>query len=153
MKNLLDNSDLNDLQLNEQSRLFLGQIAKWCKFLGIMGFIGVGLMVILAFSMGSLMNSSIGSAAYGGMGMIGSGFLTAIYLIMAIVYFFPVYYLYKFSVNLKQSLFTNNNQELTDAFKYLKSHFMFIGILVIIMLAIYALIFLIALIGGAAAFL
>jgi hypothetical protein len=71
---------------------------------------------------------------------------------MAVVYrrslFFPVYYLNKFASNAKIACATNDSDKLTVSFQYLKSHYKFIGIIVIF--SLYFLMIIIAFIGGAA---
>jgi hypothetical protein len=56
--------------------------------------------------------------------MMGSGFLSAIYIIIALFYFFPVYYLFQFSSKWKLS--SNDNDLINSSFEYLKSHYKFI---------------------------
>lgn len=43
----------SNLQLTEESKSFLREIAKWAYFLSILGFVGVGFMVILALFYGN----------------------------------------------------------------------------------------------------
>lgn len=138
------------LRVNNFAIDFLRETAKWAGFLAIIGFIGIGLMVIIALFFGAAM-ASLSSLGSGGMGgAIGGGFFTVIYLIMAALYFFPVYYLYKFSSNMKRALQLKDEDTLTKSFEYLKSHYKFIGILTIILLSFYLLLFLIGLLGAAA---
>jgi hypothetical protein len=56
-ENLTQVSNLNELKLNNHSIGFLKETAKWANFLAIMGFIGIGLIVILAFFMGAVLSS------------------------------------------------------------------------------------------------
>ena len=62
-----------------------------------------------------------------------------IYVLIGLLYFFPVFYLFKFSSKVRTALATKNTQELDAAFENLKSHYKFIGILMIITLSIYVL--------------
>jgi len=68
-------------------------------------------------------------------------------LVFAVIYYVPMFYLLKFSTLSKNAIANLDASGLTQAFKYLKSYWVYLGILVIIVLAIYLLIFLIA--GGA----
>ena len=63
---------------------------------------------------------------------------------MAVLYFFPALYLYRFTENLGKAMVSGSEQELTTAFDYLKRHYKFVGILLIISLAFIAFAFLIA---------
>ena len=68
-----------------------------------------------------------------------------IYILLAGVYFVPITYLYRFSVQVKQAVENNNEEEYTTAFQNLKSLFKFLGIFTIVMLAIYAVALVVAL--------
>lgn len=130
------------LHLTEPSCGFLKEIAKWTKFLSILGFIGIAFMVVASFFMGTAM------ASMPNMDLptthVLKWMVPAIYIIIAIVYVFPIYYLYKFSVNTRSALDRGDTDSLTEAFRYLKSHYKFIGVMVIIMMCIYA----VAIVGG-----
>jgi len=62
---------------------------------------------------------------------------------MAGIYFFPVYYLYNFSSKLKDAIRLNSEVILENSFKNLKSHYKFMGIVLLIFLVIYGGMFLI----------
>jgi len=135
-----------EIRIDGATKGFLAEIAKWTSFFAILGFIGIGFMVIAALifmSLGASLNS------YNSLFPMGGGlFVSFLYLILAVLYFFPVNYLYKFSSNMKNALRSNNQQSLTRAFEYLKSHYKFVGILTIVMLSLYILLILIAILTG-----
>jgi uncharacterized membrane protein YjgN (DUF898 family) len=133
------NQNLFELQLDQPSTAFLGEAAKWAKFLAILGFILCAFMVIAALFAGSIMSSMMASAG-GGMGsMFGGGFITVVYLVGAALYFFPCLYLFKFASQMQDALRNHEQAKLQGSFKNLKSLFRFVGILTIIILAIYIL--------------
>lgn len=138
-----------ELQLDESAKDFLKETAKWAYFLSIIGFVGIGLLVLIAIFAGtffSLMSNSVpGMAAAGG--SFGIMF-SIIYLIMALLYFFPVYFLNKFASNAKKAFRDNDSEALTNSFGYLKSHYKFIGILTVILLALYGVVLVFAVIAG-----
>ncbi|MBF4465609.1 DUF5362 family protein [Flavobacterium sp. LC2016-12] len=138
-----------ELQLDESAKDFLKETAKWAYFLSIIGFVGIGLLVVIAIFAGtffSLMSNSVpGMAAAGG--SFGIMF-SIIYLIMALLYFFPVYFLNKFASNAKKAFRDNDSEALTNSFGYLKSHYKFIGILTVILLALYGVVLVFAVIAG-----
>lgn len=122
-------------QLNAEIKGYIVTISKWGKFLSILGFIGIGLMVIAALFMGSMV-ASLSNIPEG----VSSGtMITVVYLIIAVVYFFPVLYLYKASTNLGAGIDSGSEESLTEGFKNLKSHYKFIGIFAIVILSIYVL--------------
>jgi hypothetical protein len=130
------------LELPNESQFYLWETRKWGNFLGILGFIFVGLMVLGGIGMG-MFSSAL--REYGNLGFPGFGF-TLLYLLMALLYFFPILYIYRFSSHMKIALQTKSADELNLAFKNLKSNFRFVGILCIVVLSIYALILLFVLI-------
>lgn len=135
------------LTINNNSRNFLKEISKWTFFLSILGFIGITLLIVIGvFSSivyGEIINTFYGSQIPFNLSLVS----TVIYLLFALLYFFPVYYLYSFSRKTKIALQTKNDEDLSDAFGMLKSHFKFIGVFTIIILSLYALIFIFSLIG------
>lgn len=129
--------DSFELQLTDAAKGFLKETGKWATFLSIIGFIFLGLFVLLAlamFTMGSSMIATM-SPQMSGMGAAAG----IIYLLIALLYFFPIWYLYKFGSNIKQAFAHNNTEQMTIALESLKSHYKFVGILMIIMLSFYVL--------------
>lgn len=131
------------LRINNHAIEFLGETAKWAKFLSIVGFIGIGLLIVFAF-FAQAFASTLADSESVTFSVDGGIYVTIIYLILAVIYFFPVYYLYKFSNNMKKALQTKDEDLLSSAFEMLKSHYKFIGILTIVGVSFYILIFFIA---------
>ena len=125
----------------------LSETGKWTKFLSIIGFIFSGLIVIMGLFAGSIMslipNGQIDNM-FNGMGIIIGG----MYILIGLLYFFPSWYLFKFSQKIKKALSTQNNNDLNlnAAFKNQKSFYKFWGTYMIITIGIYVLLILIALI-------
>ena len=142
---MIDQIESNDLSLTTGSKMFLKESASWTKFISIVGFVFIGLIVIIALFAGSIIGAAMEAS---GMQMLGGAFITILYLAMAVLYFFPVYYLFQFSSKMKAALEQQSSELLQQAFGNLKSHYKFIGILLIITLGLYviALVF-----GGLAA--
>jgi hypothetical protein len=141
----------NGLQLNEQAVLALKESAKWTFFLSILGFIGIGLMVLMAVFMTSMFSSIpdyIGDEYSSQMGFnpfgAAQGLFSVIYLLIAVLYFFPIYYLYKYATGIKEAINTRSSDLLSNAFVNLKSHHKFLGITALVVISLYAFIFLIA---------
>jgi hypothetical protein len=117
------------------------EAAQWSKFLAIVAFIGIGLTLII----------TIFTIAAAASGPYFSRF-ELIPLLLTIVilglYFFPALHLYNFSVKMKTGIQQNQAYDMEDAFEAIKSFFKFIGILTIVILSIYLLIFLIGGLAG-----
>jgi hypothetical protein len=138
------------LHLNDQAVSALKEGARWTYFLSILGFVGVGLMVVASIFMSTIF-SSLPNASEGNfnneMGFNPSGFgslITVLYLIFAVIYFFPVYYLYKYSTGIKKAIHNKSSELIANAFVHLKSHHKFIGVSVLIVISLYTIIFVFA---------
>ncbi|PID67582.1 MAG: hypothetical protein CR968_05930 [Flavobacteriia bacterium] len=138
-----------NLYLSESAKAYLKETAGWAKFLAIVGFVMLGLMVIAGFSMGALFSAMPQLSDQPGVDMPRSfgAAMGFIYLIIALIYFFPLYFLFKFSTNIKQAIETNDEQVLTESFNFLKRHYKYVGIMMIIVLGIYVLMFLLVMLG------
>ncbi|HEY8398583.1 MAG TPA: DUF5362 family protein [Flavihumibacter sp.] len=128
-------SHLFELKIDDSSNSYLQETAKWAKFLSILGFVLCGIMVLVGLGMATALNEV--PSMYGG---VSSVLFSVIYIAMAALYFFPCLYLYRFAVNMKNALQANEPAQLQESFKNLKSTFRFVGILTIIVLALYALV-------------
>ncbi len=136
------------LNLTPEIKKFLKETAKWAKFIAIVGFISIGIMVIAAFSIGTIMSMMMSQVADDIPMAIPPMFFTVIYLVLALISFFPIYYLYKFAANMQLALKREDDIALNESFRNLKAHYKFYGILLAIFLGFYALIILLS-IGSA----
>jgi len=118
------------------SASYLREAAKWGKFLAIVGFVIIGIMVLSGLFAGAAMSMYLPQEA---IGMAGGGFFAFFHLLGALLYFFPVLYLYRFSGNMEDALRRHDEQLLTSSFANLKSLFKFVGVLAIIIFAFYGL--------------
>jgi amino acid transporter len=138
-----------ELQLNQSAKDFLKETAKWAYFLAIMGFIGIGFLLIAAIFAGAIF-ATVGNTVPG-MGALGSSFgaiISILYIALGAIYFFPVYYLFKFATNTKAAFRDNDSEALTNSFSYLKSHYKFIGVTTIVVLGFYVLMLVLAIFGA-----
>ena len=78
-----------------------------------------------------------------------AGILAFVYLIMAAIYFFPVLYMYNFSKEMKKAVKSGSAQDYENGFDYLKRHFKYAGIVAIVILSLYVLMFYVGLLGAA----
>ena len=134
------NTEINkqSIEIDHEGLAHLFETRKWTMFLSILGFIFIGLMMLLSFVM-----LFIGPKGF------SSGVLVFFMMLILIgVYFFPIYYLFKFSELSKVALANSDSRMMSNALLYLKKHYRFMGIIAIVIVAIYALIFLFAAIAG-----
>ena len=133
-------------QLTSAAVGFLQESAKWSKFMAIIGFIGIGLMVLVSLFM-AIGFSAMGTANIPELPFSMSVF-SIIYVLFAAIYFFPVYYLYQYATKTSAALHSKNKQLLTDGLENLKSHHKFLGIFTLIIISLYGFIFVFAILGG-----
>ena len=141
-------TQLERLVLNSNSKSFLREIGKWCFFFSILGFVSILFFVITAILMGTVYAPMIDlvTAQQGLPGV--SLYVMLVYLVVAVLYIMPVLYLFKFSRKVKVALATKSDDTLAEALENLKSHFKFIGVVTIITISLYVLLFGFSLIAG-----
>jgi len=124
------------IELNEIAIDALRVSAKWSLFLAIIGFVGIGLMIIDALFLSSIMSAlpSNGSPI-----MAMKGIVSVIYIIFAALYFPPVYYLFKYATDMKIALQDRDSEDVGNALKYLKSHHKYLGVSMIVIMSLYVL--------------
>jgi uncharacterized membrane protein len=147
-------SPLFGLTIDHISKAHLAEAAKWAKFLAIVGFVVCGLIVLVGVFFGSFL-SAMGGNRYGNNYdndmMSGlSGIIAAMYILIAVLYFFPCLFLYYFSTKMKGALLANDQNILNASFQNLKKMFRYVGILTIIVLSFYALMLIIGILGATA---
>ncbi len=145
----MEKQELNVEQKNNANLLtvnvknYLMETASWGKFLAILGYVGLGFLLILSllmiFGMSFLSNSLNGMSQLYQTGSLSLVSVGMMYILIIAIYFFPIYFLHIFSLRIKSGLLTNNAPDMELAFKNLKSLFKFMGIVSIVVLSIYVL--------------
>jgi hypothetical protein len=152
------NQDLSlfNLNLDQTGRAHLAEAARWAKFLSIIGFIMCGIIVIVGAFFGSVfstLTSGYGNSPYDDIQTSATGGLGAMmavfYIVIALIYFIPVLFLFRFATKMKTALASNEQEVLNASFQNLKASFRFVGILTIIMIAFWILAIIVGLLGAA----
>jgi hypothetical protein len=137
-----ESMNATSLKLTENSLVFMRETVKWAKFLAICSFVGLGLMVLVgvvflflsvSFPVPSEMKFSTSAVGI-------------FYILIAVLYFFPAMYLYRFATASAEAINTLNDDTLEEGLENLKSLFRFTGILMIIVLSLYAVGFILAIV-------
>lgn len=142
------------LELDEASKDYLRTTVKWTTFLAIVGFIFLGLSLLFAiglFTAGNRMPGMFeGNAqmeAFTTVGWIGMGI---IYLVIILLNFYPVYALFKFSSCIRRGIAQNDSVMIREGFRQQRNMFIYLGILTLITLGFYLIMFLFGMLIGAA---
>lgn len=137
------NPSTTGMTVNSQMKSNLLTSAKWMKFLCIIACIGVALLVIAAIAIIAL-NSSLGANM-----PIGPS-ISLLYIILIALYIYPIIKGFQFANATKAACLTDSESQLARGFAGLGSLLKYFGILTIIVLIIYVLIFIAALTMGLA---
>jgi len=136
--------------LNETMLRYLNETSPWLRFIGIIGFIGCGILTItgIIFAIFPRMISTTF------MNVSGSGpfwVISILYFALGILLFFPSRFTYDFGAKIRKYQFSNSDIDLELAFKNNKSLWKFYGILCIVYLALIPFMIVIAIIIGVVA--
>lgn len=125
MENLSPKESPDSIIFDDSCFKQLNVTRKWTKFLSIVGFVFLTFMAL--FSVLVLSQFFKGGDRFQIMTVFPMVLLGAIY-------FFPIYFLSKFSYYSKRALDTFSGELLAKALRYLKLHYAYMGILLIIVL-------------------
>jgi hypothetical protein len=128
------------LILTREAQYYLQEAGKWANFLGIVGFIMCAIFLLIALFIGVIFSmlasvSPMYSQIPAGIGT----FLSVIFILLDVLYFFFPFYLYQFAGKIKKGLILADAEQITQALSKLKSFFKLAGIVTVVMLCIYAL--------------
>jgi hypothetical protein len=136
------------IEVEQDTLAHLNTARKWAMFLAIMGFIFLGLAVIIGLLAGTFLTAF--STGQKGLGIPESMMFIPVILLGAI-YFFPVLFLFRFSKYTLHAINTLDKMAFHKAIKNLKAYFAYIGILIIIIFTLYIVVLVVA--GSSMAFL
>ena len=134
------------LSIDPVTKSHLIEAAKWARFLAIVGMISLALLVVLGFYFSIMMTGTLkerfdetGNSQAISLG-IGIG-VAIMYLVMAVIWFFPLMYLLRFSNQMRTAIEGNDQESLNTSVQNLKICFRYLGIVTIIGILFYILFF------------
>jgi ABC-type multidrug transport system permease subunit len=135
-----------ELKVDEETARNFKEGSGWAQFLAILGLVMMGFGIIV------LLVSVVGLAALDRR----SSSMVILPLVFSIImfglFFFPMFYLLQYALKVRRAISTYNQEEFTKAIGQLKSHYKFMGIVAIIIIALYVLMFIIIGISAATQF-
>ena len=132
-------SNLFDLQVDHNTMSYLRDADRWAKFLAIAGFIFCGLFVVVAILVLSLLSSLFNSVGAQGVYGIGALPIAFVYVLIAVLNFFPCLYLYNFATRMQTALRSNDQEQLNTSFRNMRAFYRFVGVMMIIALGFFLL--------------
>jgi MFS family permease len=136
-----NNKEPRKIEIGEETLKDINATRKWTMFLAIIGFIVFGLIIIFGIFAGVFLTIFNTSDAL--VGLPEWAFFIII-ILLGIIYLFPVFILFRYSKQSAIAVKTLDSHELHKALKNMKAYFVYIGILIIVMLAVYLTAFIIA---------
>ena len=127
-----------ELELNEEAKKFLSSAASWANIISILSFVFIAILLFVTLSTSVMFSEQLDAQDRG----FSSWGITSFYLFTAFLYFLPTFFLFRFSRKTKLALESRDDRLLAGGIKALKSSFMIIAILMIILGILYALVFL-----------
>ncbi len=134
--------------LSNEAKAYLGETAKWAKFIAIVNFVFIGFMVLGSVSAGAIFSSMPEMSDNPAFAMLSGGMIAAFYLLFAAIWFIPTLYSYQFATKTQRALRLNDEPMMTEALGKLKAHYKFWGIFMAIIVGFYALMFVFGIFGA-----
>ncbi len=138
----------NKLELGPSALRNLDATRKWTTFLSVVGFIFLGLLIVFGLATSKFLTAFETKEVSLG---ISESLMTGLFIIVAAIYFFPVFFLLRFSSCSRDAIHNLDRKKLDKAFRNLRIFFTYLGLLVIIVLSIYLTVLIVA--GSSMAFL
>lgn len=126
--------------LSADTAELLRSAARWSRYLSIVGFVLLALIIIGLVAGIVVYNVNRFTEFLRHIPDFHNFFsyrYTVFYILFLLIYFIPTMYLYQFSVRVKRALVSNDGPTLREAVRALRKHYAFIGILVTLSLLVF----------------
>lgn len=134
--------ELSNLIVTEQMRANIYDMTKWAGFLAVIGFIISGIWIIAALTLGPAVNHTFLLTSKLNSFLIPTKLVvTGVNLIFAFAVFYPSLLLFKFANRGKYAVLNGEQQSFDEAFSKLRSLMKYWGIITIILIGLYLLLF------------
>lgn len=134
-----ENSSLFSLTIDQVTKTNLYETAKWARFLAIVGFVFLVIMIISGVMVSITLSRFEGMSGSGGFGGVAGPSVAMLYIIFAAIAFFPLLYTLRFANRMQGALNGNDQALLNASFQNLKVCFRYLGIITIISIVLFAL--------------
>jgi len=128
------NPEIKNIEIGQDTLKHLNTLGKWTMFLAVSGFIFLGIIITLGLITGTFLTAFSNSDKIPGM---PDALLYAAFITVTLIIFFPILFLFRFSKHTSKAVSTLDKKEMHIAIRYLKRYFIYIGVLLIVILALY----------------
>lgn len=127
-----ENQSILELQVDQTASKNLSDAARWAKFLCIVGFVGIALMVICVIALQSRIVEAL-SEIIPGLGTdSGLALVITTFIIVAVIVGILIYFLFRASILIKRGIQTRNQEVFNSGLASLKAYFTMYGVLAIL---------------------
>lgn len=138
-----NNQEGKRIEIGPETINSLNSTRKWTMFISVLGFIFLGFLLVAGLATSLFLTAFKSKEVNLG---IPESLMIVVFVVIAAIYFFPVFFLFRFSRNMRDAIQNLDQNKLEKGFRNLRLYFTYIGVLIIIVLSIYVL----ALIGTGA---
>jgi hypothetical protein len=128
------NPEPGKIEVGQDTLKNLDTLRKWTMFLSVSGFIFLGLIIILGLITGIFLTFFNRSDKIPGLPDL---LMIAIFIAVALINFFPVFFLFRFSKRTSIAVSTLDRKAMHRAIRDLKRFFIYLGVLLIVLLSVY----------------
>lgn len=134
--------------VDEMSSYYLLQTVRWTKFLAIIGFVIIGIMTLAIIPM-VFMSASVALASLSKIpgAAMPVGFAIFLLVVFLFLYIYPTLSLMRFSSHMKRAILGADQLAFSTALRHQRNLYRYLGILMIVIISIYVLIFLLGLLS------
>jgi hypothetical protein len=131
MENIQDESKI---EIGPEALNNLNVTRKWTTFLSVLGFIFLGLIIVAGLATSLFLTTFKSQQANLG---IPEWLMFVVFIVIGILYFFPVFFLFRFSRNTRDGIQNQDPEKLAKGFRNLRLYFAYLGIMVILVITVY----------------
>lgn len=133
--------EIRKIEIDQNTLKHLNTLRKWTMFHAILGFIVLGLFIVIGVIAGTFLSAF--STVKTGSEITDLSILIII-LFLSVAYFFPVFFLFRFSKYSAHAIHTLSKEYLHRAIKNLKAYFIYLGVIIILFILLYVVVLIVS---------
>lgn len=134
-------SEENKIEISSEALDNLNVTWRWTTFLSVLGFIFLGLIIIAGIATSLFL--TVFKTQQTNLG-IPESLMMVVFATIGILCYFPVFFLFRFSKNIRDAIQNHDQRKLAKGFRNLRLFFAYFGILVILVISVYLILLLFA---------